>query len=399
MVEHDRSSKDTRQENSHSKTQETSSQQPSHILNLQRTIGNHAVQRLLKSNTSVLQRAKLSDVDAKLPEDFALIDDWKDIDADLHVRAVETFDLLVEYLGKDDIDPSSYPELTKLVRAVTEPLKKAQLQKKKKQPVVITEKELNRSGENLAELEHAVYVMSNKSLAEPLVMGAKGPVTGPKKGSTTGEKEIKHAETSHGKLPPLGINDLEVDSYYLTDDGVLHLDEVKNTPGAFAQKAKDGGQIGRQADWLLKKVNNPDGGEYKKQVGYAVQADGPKFEDVLSQTVIDNLWLIEASQEMGLPFIRIAGETFTLEQLQELYDKAIWWLGKSKKSLERDHGLTLGQAAKVYFSSLPKARETLEAGPLGWKPADHFKVPSDVFTVEDINGIVWTRNEQNEWVA
>ena len=306
-----------------------------------------------RNSGSVIQRAQLSEIDIKLPNDFELVNQAFDPgksnygDNALRDRVARTFNGLRVHIKNDWIDPSGYPELIKLVREVVLPLKKKH--------AVVTDQERGRVSENLSELEHAVNVINTQSLAAPLVLGAKGP-------ETHGTGMVKHAEKPHGKLPPLGVDDLEVDSYYLTDDDVLHLDEVKNTPAAFAEKAKHGGQIGRQLEWLAKEVQKPDGENYKKRVGYAVQADQPKFDTVLSKNVIENLDLID-NYQTEVPFINIAGENFTVHQLRQMYEGAIIWLGQSKPVLDQK-GIKFSDAASMYFGSLTLAKQTLAKGPL-----------------------------------
>jgi len=184
------------------------------------------------------------------------------------------------------------------------------------------EKEKKTASEDLTEIEHAVHVMDTQDLAKPMVMGAQGEV------ANVGQKE-KKPEVAHGKLPPLDIPNLEADAYYLTGDNVLHLDEVKDTPNAFATKIKDKGddtQVKRQARWLEQETLDEHGKPYEKRVSYFVRADGPKFDDILSPTVIDNLGQIEDNQKPNLPFITIGSESFTRSALKKMLDDAYAWL-------------------------------------------------------------------------
>ncbi len=219
------------------------------------------------------------------------------------------------------------------------------------------------ASEALSELDLVADVLSSKEVSGALELGAKGP-------QTHGTGEVKHAEEKHGKLPPLGVDDLEVDAYYRTSDDILHIDEVKDTPQALGDKAKTGEQIARQVQWLKREVFGPydpmedEQEPIKKEVGYMMRAAEPRFDKVLSQDVISNLKLIEAAQwRRGLPFLNMAGRPMTVAQLQKMYDDAIQWLQASKDVYTR-MGMKQSDAISRYFSNFETARTTLQQGPL-----------------------------------
>lgn len=231
-------------------------------------------------------------------------------------------------------------------------------------PQVLTEKAETEASQLLSELDWAVLILAREKLAEPLVQGAKGRMLPP------GMAGVPEPESEHGGLPPLNVVNLEADSYYLTADRVLHLDEVKDSPNALGQKAKDGEQIGRHAEWLAKDVMDPETGEWRvKRVGYFCRTGGPKFDVLLSDEAISNLELL-ALMQRDIPFLNIAGEALRITDLRAIYDAAIAWLLHSRPALLQDAAML--KAGKVdnslvfkkYFDSLGLTRATLAKGPL-----------------------------------
>jgi hypothetical protein len=269
---------------------------------------------------------------------------WSEYNGDLGGRAGKTVPILLRAISDGSIERGG--ELQRLVNAVVEPIKSQKADR---------DKEAMQASQALAELDYAAQVVGTQKLALPLVLGAKGEIK---------QKDQKKPipEESHGKLPPLDVPNMEVDSYYLNTDGVLHADEVKDTPGALADKAKDGGQIGRQVAWLQTSVKEPS--EVKeKQVAYFVRAEGPKFDSVLSAAVIDNLGLIEKHQRSGLKFLDLAGSRFAHSELKGMYEDALAWLKASKQALDRQH-VKFSEAIPRYFGTLSATRKSLSEGPL-----------------------------------
>jgi hypothetical protein len=217
---------------------------------------------------------------------------------------------------------------------------------------------LKAASEALSELQYAAIVTSSQKLATKFVLGAQGPVWSPQ------QLEAPVLEVQHGALPPLDILRLEVDAYYQTSDGVLHADEVKDTPRAMAEKVQKGDQVGRQVLWLKKVETNKDTQmPYKKQQGYYVQAEGPHFDKILDSKIISNLRLIEIAQPPGLPFIMIGNKTFTLDELETMMNDALKWLIASEPVL-KSKSLSFKNASPIYFGDLSTAKQTLADGPL-----------------------------------
>ncbi|MDX6692888.1 MAG: hypothetical protein QOF02_491 [Blastocatellia bacterium] len=265
---------------------------------------------------------------------------WDTLDAPVATRAKRVFPIIVSAFKGGAVELT--PDLLKKIRETLSQLKKG--------------KEASKQvSEALSELEHIANILTTVKLGAPAVLGAQGPEWSPQQWGPI------EAEVTHGQLPPLDIIRLEADAYYLSSDGVLHLDEVKDTPRALAQKAKDGDQIKRQVKWLKKAVIKNEK-LMVKQVGYFVATPEPYFDDVLSAVVIANLKLIDDAQKPGLKFINIAGHLFSLAELKNLYDFAIDWLGKSRAALIQQ-GKWKG-AATVYFGNVETALKMLGAEPL-----------------------------------
>jgi hypothetical protein len=231
-------------------------------------------------------------------------------------------------------------------------------------PPVLSEKEETEAGQHLAELDYAMIVLAGQAVAEPLVVGARGRMLPPDMA------KVPPAEAEHGGLPPLNVLNLEADAYYMTADGVLHLDEVKDTPNALGQKLKAGEQIGRHIEWMNREIMNPATHQPRvKRVGYYCRATQPKFDGVLSEDVISNLELL-GSLQPGVAFVRIGDAEMTPAALRELYTRAIAWLRDSRDALKedpevlKDGKVDNSSVFRKYFDSLALTRQTLDRGAL-----------------------------------
>src|SRR5919197_1586423 len=85
------------------------------------------------------------------------------------------------------------------------------------------QKKTHEVAEALAELDYIAVVLTSKPLGAPVVHGAEGP-----RRANPQERALAKPEEEHGELPPLNVQNLQLDAYYRTSDGVLHGDEVKN---------------------------------------------------------------------------------------------------------------------------------------------------------------------------
>jgi hypothetical protein len=279
---------------------------------------------------------------------------WAKLGDDIKTRAPRVFKiLLVGFIG-GKIEVTS--DLLLKMRATREPLGKPEL----------AEKDAKQVSEALSELEHVANLVEKGTPAHPVVLGAQGPKWSP------GQTEDIGAEETHGQLPLLDIVRLEVDAYYQTQDGVLHADEVKDTPRAMAVKVLKGGQLQRQVQWLKAKTEQAT----LKQVGYFVQAPGPGFDQILNATVIANLTLIDTLQKSGLKFINIAGREFAIQELEQLMTQALEWLRASKAVFAAKMDFT--QAAETYFGNVNEAMRNLQQGPLKDENDSRFSALEDL---------------------
>jgi hypothetical protein len=148
-----------------------------------------------------------------------------------------------------------------------------------------------------------------------------------------------------GALPDIDVPDMEVDNYYRTNDGVLHADEVKDTPNAATDKIKAGAQTGRYATWVGK-----DPG--KRHARYVVRAEGPKFDTLMDPTVVANLNVIQSKQP-GLDTLEVGGQGMNVARLEALMKAAFAHINEDKATRSKPAYYT------VKFASLLSTRETL----------------------------------------
>lgn len=303
------------------------------VMQLQRTIGNRAVIQLFKdiglmkpvqknkpvdatSSESVIQKKGLYDlqgVSERIVTDA--LSRIKGQDFDLWFRLGYTMDGLDRLIdvGKIGVNGS----LVSLIHSV-----------------LSAETELKKISEDLSELEHLVDLPAWEETAGPAYVGAK---TG-KAGEHTG-------------LPPLDVPAMEVDAYYMGSDNVLHVDEVKDTPRAFASKVKkDGKQVARQVKWLDNSTHDPN-----REVGYYINKTGPNFDEVLDPTVIKNLKPIAAAQDYK-GFLNFDLEEMTVDELEVLRAQAFAHLKRDETNRMKPEYYT------VAFQSLESTRETLRRG-------------------------------------
>jgi len=115
--------------------------------------------------------------------------------------------------------------------------------------------ELATVGQDFAELENARYVLKHQTLAadSPVVIGARP------------NQEWRN-------LPKIDVENVEADTYYRTADGVVHLDEVKDTLNAFISKMQAERQFRRYRVWLRAAST-----DQKREVGVYIRQTGPKF--------------------------------------------------------------------------------------------------------------------------
>lgn len=277
-------------------------------------------------------------------------------DKDVYGRIPPVFNRVKAGLNQGKLEPT--PDLIKKINE-TLALNRYELSAINSFEPATAARLLKSASEALSEVQYAAIVLGTNTVQGGYVLGAQGPVWNPD------QIEAPSPEVKHGGLPPLDVLRLEVDGYYQSSDGVLHADEVKDTPRAMAEKVKKGDQLARQVEWLKKPaINKTTGLAYKKQVSYYVQAPGPGFDNLLDQAVINNLALIEQNhQEPNPELVLVHTQSFTLKELDTMMKRALKWLTDSKKVLDKK-GIKLGVAAQRYFGDLQTANKSLKDGPL-----------------------------------
>jgi hypothetical protein len=295
----------------------------------------------------------------------------------LRARIEGTFRTLLEKLPTLEYTPdlrNKVDEVVQLVEAVAPASPSASPSRSAKppdlasdQPIEGEQKRTNRDhiakklSQALAELDYAARIVERGDLRAPFVLGARSRMTA---GGAVAE-----AEPEHGDLPPLHVENLEADAYYQTADGVLHVDEVKDTPAALAAKVKEGGQVRRQLEWLDLPVRLTPTSVARKTVHYYVANTKPDFAQLLRRPVQENLNLLEVAGAAE-PIITLGNEELSLLQLSDMLAKYESWNEKSREALQRDPDVLEDGKPKrskiddKYFDSLESTRATLEGDSL-----------------------------------
>jgi hypothetical protein len=284
------------------------------------------------------------------------------VDAGLASRIASVYPSVIERIRSGALIMT--PDLIKKVNGTNEVLTFFAKNPNAKQPDSV--RACKSSSESLSELEHAINTIESQALTGGFVLGAEGPQFSP------GQVDELEPEDLHGALPPIEVINLEADGYYCIGS-VLHLDEVKDTPKALADKIVAGNQLGRQLIWLSRPLREPDQGRFTKQVGYWVQATGPGFDSVLDPRVIEGLGRLGAVQGEDVECIGFGMHRFSIRKLRALYEKAMRWIDASTPALHR-RGIKLAKAGPLYFGTVELALQWSQAGALQLdddvKPAD-----------------------------
>ena len=140
-----------------------------------------------------------------------------------------------------------------------------------------TSSQFNVVEENLAELENAIRVIEEGNVDGIVSIG------------------VEKGHKPKG-LPEIDVDKVEADTYFKTSDGVIHLNEVKNTPNAFVSKLKDGiskrkkdknykGQFERYGEWIEK---GTDQNQVRKAMVF-IRNSEPNFHRIIDKVVLKEL--------------------------------------------------------------------------------------------------------------
>ena len=269
-------------------------------------------------------------------------------------RAALTFDRLADGILADTLEIT--PDLIGKLHQVAAPLRP----KVKKKPQDFDEDEMREISQALAELDYAGIVVAKGDLSAPFVLGAQSRQKGEE------QKVGVEPEVQHGALPPLHIMGLEVDGYYRDKAGVLHADEVKDTPRALGDKLKRGAaQLNRQLEWLALNVYDEQKQLIPKRVGYFVRGTGPYFDQLLAEHSMAAFKRLHDAVKGGV-ILRIGDEDFTYDQIKKIYDDTVSWLHANETALGADPETTRGggkydlsKVAKKYLHTLEMTRVSI----------------------------------------
>ena len=158
----------------------------------------------------------------------------------------------------------------------------------------------------------------------------------------------------------LDVDKVKADTYFRTTDGVLHLNEVKNTPNAFVSKLlegvkKENGQFKRYADWVEKGAKQ---GQVREAIVY-IKNSKPNFHRIIDKDVLDALSDTLAKNNVNKIILQIGERKFSYRDLEELTADS----SKMLKKIKKNTGMGIGDILKKHFDSLEETLKTVE--PLG----------------------------------
>ncbi len=156
-----------------------------------------------------------------------------------------------------------------------------------------------------------------------------------------------------GTLPKIDVENVEADTYYRTADGVVHLDEVKDTPNAFVSKMGEQRQFERYQAWLARGKN--------REVNVYIRNTGPKLYRILRESILNDL-NDTIVRDISRPFFRIGQHVFSMKNLDEMDQEA----GRIVVILRAKYPeLSLGDLLDHYFGTLEDALKTIDKAKSG----------------------------------
>jgi hypothetical protein len=254
-------------------------------------------------------------------------------------------DRVAQILGRTDLDPAFVKQIGETLHALDEARKSGKLNIEQNQSAFtdlvssLGSSDPKKVSEAFAELEHATNVLKRGDIDPnaPVVIGA------------------EHNQQLKG-LPEIDVPKVEADTYYKTTDGVLHIDEVKDTPNAFVSKLEEN-QFDRYSEWLNKGVDTS--GNQQRMVDVVIRNTGPGFDQILDKGRFARL-SGTIVKDKSRPFMKVGSHIFSLNDLEEMYDDAIKKLGEiHADNKAKGINIPFKDLAKQYFGSVEKTFETL----------------------------------------
>ncbi|MEA2173778.1 MAG: hypothetical protein QOD00_1370 [Blastocatellia bacterium] len=239
-----------------------------------------------------------------------------DLDAETRAQIEETLSVLQEARSKNLLDLNTNEAYKDLIKSVANDTDKAKV------------------GQSLAELEHAATVIKRGNIAEgtSVVIGARD------------NQQIR------GGLPTIDIANVEADVYYQTSNGVLHLDEVKNTPNALLSALADKAQFDRYRTWI-----EHASGAQPREVGIYIRETGPGFNELLRTDYLDRLEATVGADH-ARPFLKIGDRTFSMDDLRAMDRDATAKLGQL---MAQNRGVPVRDLLRQRFGTMEETFRTL----------------------------------------
>ncbi len=262
--------------------------------------------------------------------------DWRNLG--LHKR-------VEEIIKRTDLDPQLVQHISETLQVLNDARNNGKLNVTENQKAFVNlvsdlgSKDIDTVQQRFAELEHAAYVLKRGNLDAntPIVIGAEY------------NQQLKN-------LPKIDVEKVEADTYYKTADGVIHLDEVKNTPNALVSKLREQ-QFDRYAQWMNEGINLPT--EEERVVGVYIRQTGPGFDQILDSGRFQRLSSTIVSDDTK-PFMKVGEYTFSLNDLKNIQQDAFQKLTEIINENKRN-GVKVkpSDLAKQYFGSLETTFQTL----------------------------------------
>jgi hypothetical protein len=264
--------------------------------------------------------------------------DWNDLGLGQAIERV---------LKRTDLDAATLKSIDETLSALNEARKNGKLSTDGSLKQLIGELATanpKKVSENLTELEHAAHVLKSANLAAgtKVIIGAK-----------TGQ------DLPGTGLPKIDVADVEADVYYKTSDGVLHLDETKDTFNALVSKVKETTnaqpgnpkQFGRYSEW----IDNGTAAGQTRQVNIFVRNSGPNFDRLLDTTTLNTLQNT-VGKDPAQPFLRVGDRSFSINDLRQMQTDAE---AKIADYISKNGTANLNQWVKDNFGSVEQAFKTL----------------------------------------
>jgi hypothetical protein len=295
----------------------------------------------IKSTFSPEELQLMKKVGLKMQGNVSNPADWKKIGLG---------EIVEKALKRTDLDTKTLKSIDETLHGLQKSLESGRLVDNKSMRNLISDlgkESPKKVSESLAELERANHILKHVELESgtKVIIGAK---EGQQIGKATG-------------LPDIDVAKVEADVYYKTKDGVIHLDEVKDTVNALTSKIDDGikaakkgadpKQFERYGDWVKQ------GGAVgqKREAIVVVRNSSSGFDSLLEKRRIDELGKL-ANGDLEKPILQVGRRVLSTNDLAQIERDAMAKLGGL---ISENPGKKPVDLAKEFFGSMDKTFETL----------------------------------------